>query len=655
MSSEHNITVTIEHFTFDGENKFKDWKLEIEKETRSRYVRCSGQRKISNGSKIRKEFFGHRSFMPVVKTEGRKRALKSLSTNKISVACPSKMCVEIKGTEVNVDFIRLHLGHKCEVTRMVLSNDERACIAVFILHLKGKLCQGVPMDRIIQDIRNISNLDPEKFERIHYTEKKDLRNIQRDFKLGYHTMKLQEYDEVSVDILVHTLLEKEDTVILHYDKSDNHYNRICIDGTHGMNAKKPKIQLFTLLVVDEYGNEDTSSMILFFEKVKEAVGLQIKAEVFMSDDAPQFYNAWEQVMGASQYNLLNWWHVHKNWTANLNSKIKNKEKRELVKKSLYVLATDVENEGEFEVNLQIFLNELQEDEDTWMFYTYFRTNYINKKKCWAFCYRKHTGLNTNMHLENLHKKIKYTYLDGKIYIRLDKAIHKLFDLMRDVMFKRIIKIAKNKTTEKIRRIRDGHSKSLKIEDSYVSQDSENQCIWFVTSNKDPSHTYKVENLKKMCIENVCPLQCRTCNVCVHTYQCSCIDSRVYLNICKHIHKIGASRINETPIENEFTSIAIQGENEIIQTINLLEPVEITEDTISKSRQELVSKLQVMLGYAQSTNEDQIPNVLKYLDKALSYMKVPNVKPAEEENLNPLKKIIQQRDQYSEKKGSKKIQ
>lgn len=188
-----------------------------------------------------------------------------------------------------------------------------------------------------------------------------------------------------------------------------------------MNAKKPKIQLFILLVIDEYGNgvpvsfffsnkEDTSSMILFFEKVKEAVGLQIKAEVFMSDDAPQFYNAWEQVMGASQYHLLCWWHVNKNWTANLNSKIKNKEKRELVKKSLYVLATDVENEGEFEVNLQIFLNELQEDEDTWMFYTYFCTNYINKKKCWAFCYRKHTGLNTNMHLENLHKKIKYTYL-----------------------------------------------------------------------------------------------------------------------------------------------------------------------------------------------------------------------------------------------------
>jgi hypothetical protein len=63
--------------------------------------------------------------------------------------------------------------------------------------------------------------------------------------------------------------------------------------------------------------------------------------------------------------------------------------------------------------------------------------------------------------------------------------------------------------------------------------------------------YKVENLKKVCIENVCPLQCRTCNVCVHTYQCSCIDSRVYLNICKHIHKIGSGRANISPIENEY--------------------------------------------------------------------------------------------------------
>jgi len=47
---------------------------------------------------------------------------------------------------------------------------------------------------------------------------------------------------------------------------------------------------------------------------------------------------------------------------------------------------------------------------------------------------------------------------------------------------------------------------------------------------------------------------------------------------------------------------IQWGNEIIHTINLLKQVEITEDIISISRQELISKLQVMIGYAQSTNE-----------------------------------------------------
>jgi len=56
----------------------------------------------------------------------------------------------------------------------------------------------------------------------------------------------------------------------------------------------------------------------------------------------------------------------------------------------------------------------------------------------------------------------------------------------------------------------------------------------------------------------------------------------------------------------------------------------------------------MLGYALSTDEDHIPNALKYLDKALSYMKNSNKKPVEKENLNPLKKIIQQRDKYSGK-------
>jgi len=77
----------------------------------------------------------------------------------------------------------------------------------------------------MQDMRNISNPD---LQRIHYTEKKDIRNIQRDFKLGYHTMKFHENDEISVDVLVHSLFKKEDTVILHNEKSDSLFHLIIM-------------------------------------------------------------------------------------------------------------------------------------------------------------------------------------------------------------------------------------------------------------------------------------------------------------------------------------------------------------------------------------------------------------------------------------------
>jgi len=44
---------------------------------------------------------------------------------------------------------------------------------------------------------------------------------------------------------------------------------------------------------------------------------------------------------------------------------------------------------------------------------------------WAFCYRKYTEINTNMALENLHRKIKHIYLEGKQCTRLDLCIPQL--------------------------------------------------------------------------------------------------------------------------------------------------------------------------------------------------------------------------------------
>ncbi|GFT35790.1 MULE domain-containing protein [Trichonephila clavipes] len=65
----------------------------------------------------------------------------------------------------------------------------------------------------------------------------------------------------------------------------------------------------------------------------------------------------------------------------------------------------------------------KEDPDTVEFSNYFETYYLPDTSSWAYCYRLHSGINTNMHIERMHHTLKYIYLHGKNVKRLDKAIY----------------------------------------------------------------------------------------------------------------------------------------------------------------------------------------------------------------------------------------
>lgn len=382
------------------------------------------------------------------------------------------------------------------------------------MYIVGKLQAGVSFERVLHDIRNTAT--DKNFERLHYVEKKDLHNILRDFKIGYHILRHHEDDTISLDILIQKLgYNKDDnSAILHYVNNGEefsliiqtefqktmlieHSSKICVDGTHGMCSKRPNIQLFTLLIIDEFGNglpvafylsnkADTPAMKFFFEKVKEAAGQNISSDIFMSDDDPVFYEAWKEVMGPVQHRLLCWWHINKNWTKNINIKIKNPAAKELVNKTLHSLATCTEDVAVFEGRLLNFVKTLACDSETIEFYQYFNTYYVKRAPEWAFCYRKNIGLNTNMALENMHRKIKHIYFEGKQCTRLDKATQMLLLLVRDVMFDRIIKIAKRKPTDKIKRIQRSHTRSKDINDDDVEPiESDNLAKYSVKSQSAP--------------------------------------------------------------------------------------------------------------------------------------------------------------------------
>ena len=83
-------------------------------------------------------------------------------------------------------------------------------------------------------------------------------------------------------------------------------NGICADTTQGTNHYD--FNLLTLLVVDEYGEgipvgwmisnrekkkKDMLVIVEFLKSIKSRGG-DLKAEYFMSDDAEQFFNAWQR-------------------------------------------------------------------------------------------------------------------------------------------------------------------------------------------------------------------------------------------------------------------------------------------------------------------------------------------------------------------------
>ncbi|PRD18573.1 UNVERIFIED_CONTAM: hypothetical protein NCL1_60145 [Trichonephila clavipes] len=128
-----------------------------------------------------------------------------------------------------------------------------------------------------------------------------------------------------------------------------------------------------------------------------------------------------------------------------------------------------------------FIEDLLNDTDTSEFGKYLQQNYAQRPEKWTYCYRKDLGINANMCLESLHKKIKYHYFYGKHVKRLDVAIDGLLKLVRDLIFQRLIKITKNTiSSDKLSKIVNSHRLSLKIQSNRIEKLADNK--WKIESN-----------------------------------------------------------------------------------------------------------------------------------------------------------------------------
>ena len=483
-----------------------------------------------------------------------------------------KTIVDYKTGKVKTEVCGTHYGHAQDLEHIRLPEDVRLSIA-------GQLHQGVSFQHILDNIRNSVGDD---LKRIHLITRKDIRNTEKAYQVN--SVRRHEDDATSVACWVQEITEKKAiSPVIFYkcpgvsqpEDCDNmgindfmiclqtplqatlmkqfgHKKILCMDSTHGTNSYD--FQLVTIVVVDEYGErypvawclsnrEDQFALENVLKPIRKRIG-SITPAWFMSDDAEQYHNAWRSVFGEVDNKLLCTWHVDRAWREN-STLIKEKETKVAVYHSLRVLLEQSEV-SKFNSLLMRTAQQLQVNRDTAEFGQYFVKTYMHRKRQWANCYRQKAFINTNMYVEAFHHVLKYIYLNGKVNKRVDKCIHTLLKITRDKTFERLIKMTKGKKTKKITEIHKRHlaSHEMTMESVIAIQER----IWEVKSSRN-ERKYMVA-LENLVSPEKCMLKCNECDICIHSFACTCQDYVVNGNMCKHIHLIVKFRtdkyINKTP-------------------------------------------------------------------------------------------------------------
>ena len=222
--------------------------------------------------------------------------------------------------EVHVVYCNSHYNHENELAHLYIPEPVRMTVA-------SKLQQGAKVDRILDDIRD-SVWNDMTCE--HLVTRQDILNIKRQFNIernkNDHTslqawveeLHLQPYDPIVIfkqqgntqgeemddigkdDILLGIQTEFQRDIMMEFGN-----NIICIDATHNTNMYD--FYLITIVVVDEFGDgipvgwalsnrEDGCILTQFFKNIHKRTG-ELMPNIFMSDDAEQYWNSRSAIYG----------------------------------------------------------------------------------------------------------------------------------------------------------------------------------------------------------------------------------------------------------------------------------------------------------------------------------------------------------------------
>ena len=217
----------------------------------------------------------------------------------------------------------------------------------------------------------------------------------------------------------------------------------------------------------------------------------------------------------------------------MKSKIKNFTVKVEVYKQLWIVLEQT-NKKLFDNYLSTLCERLRNSLVTNDFANYFDRYWVPYKEKWGYYYRVGLDINITMFSEAFHRVFKHKYLKWKANKRVDKCLVSLIKFNRGKTFERIKKLTKGKLTQKVSTIQARYRNNLNLDFWSITQSEENS---WICKSEDGKRKYAVILNSQRCDDPQCSSKCSNCNICVHTYTCSCVDFLLYSTICKHIHLV----------------------------------------------------------------------------------------------------------------------
>ena len=468
----------VKSLSFENMEAFVEWKKITEVETKSYYVKKSGNKISSNNEYF--YFYCNRSGIFAPRGRG-KRVMKSQGSSKCGKVCSSyiKGCQGTTTLHVLVEYCSSHCNHKQEIAHLPIPDNIKDMIA-------AKLQIGVNEDSILDSLR--WRCSEKEIGREHLINKQDILNIKQNLNIGsiqkhlndqssmcawVEELKEQDYNPILLfkpQGCDSSSMEREDFILGFQTEfqrnmlAEHGKHLVCMDATHGTNMYD--FNLITLLVMDSLGEgipvawaitnrENEVHLTEFLSAIKCKV-VSLEPKYFMSDDADQYFNSWCAAFGKKgTKKLLCAWHIDRAWRKGLAKHVPNFTVRSEIYHHLRILLLE-QDEITFTCKLQQTVSYLMECEPR--FCEYFQKEYAspNRFKMWATFNRLHSGINTNMIVESFHRRLKVCYLNNKRNRRIDMLLNTLIKISRNLVFENLIKTEKGKQTYKIGIINKRH-------------------------------------------------------------------------------------------------------------------------------------------------------------------------------------------------------